>query len=142
MSWTEIFNAIAPYLIPALVAAATAVLGALWNWIRTKTKNAALDKYMELANDAIITAVAETMQVFVTTIKNEGGWNDEAKAKAFEMAKIKAIEIMGAAAKQAIPQVVGDFEQWLTAKIEAATLEIKNQMPVALEACDLSEMGG
>jgi hypothetical protein len=42
---------------------------------------------------------------------------------------------MGVAALQALPQIVGDVEKWLTAKVEAATLELKNAAPVALEAC-------
>jgi hypothetical protein len=121
----QFFEIVAPYLIPAIVAALGVVTKALWDWLKAKTKNAALDKYMDRANDAVLTAVAETMQTFVTTMKNEGQWNRETARKAFEMSLIRAKEIMGLAVLQALPEVVGDLEKWLTAKIEAATLATK-----------------
>lgn len=124
----QVFEMAAPYLIPAVVAALGVVTKALWNWLKERTKNAALDKYMDRANDAVLTAVAETMQTFVTTMKKEGNWNKEAAKKAFEMSLLRAKEIMGAAILQALPEVVGDLEKWLTAKIEAATLSTKAAM--------------
>jgi hypothetical protein len=125
MNWSEMLDLIAPYVVPATVTAVGALLAALWSWVRSKTKNAKLDKYIDRANDAILTAVAETMQTFVTTMKNNGTWDADAAAKAFEMSMIRAKEIMGAAALQALPEVIGDVEKWLTAKIEAATLTTK-----------------
>lgn len=116
---------VAPYLVPAVIAALGVVTKALWDWLKAKTKNATIDKYIDRANDAILTAVAETMQTFVTTMKNEGKWDTEAASKAFEMSMLRAREIMGKAALEALPEVVGDIEKWLTAKIEAATLELK-----------------
>ena len=124
----QFFEIVAPYLIPAVVAALGVVTKALWDWLKARTKNAALDKYMDRANDAVLTAVAETMQTFVTTMKNEGKWNKETAQKAFEMSLLRAKEIMGAAVLQALPEIVGDLEKWLTAKIEAATLSTKAAM--------------
>ena len=135
MTITEILNLAVPalittVLIPFLVTAITAFT----NYIKTKTKNATLDKYLDRANDAVVTAVAEVMQTFVDSMKKADAWDKEAAEKAFEMAKLRAIEIMGAAALQALPEVVGDIEKWLTAKIEAATLTAKNAQPALLEA--------
>jgi hypothetical protein len=124
----QFFEIVAPYLIPAVVAALGVVTKALWDWLKARTKNAALDKYMDRANDAVLTAVAETMQTFVSTMKNEGKWNNETAKKAFEMSLLRAKEIMGAAVLQALPEIVGDLEKWLTAKIEAATLSTKAAM--------------
>jgi hypothetical protein len=124
----QFFEIVAPYLIPAVVAALGVVTKALWDWLKARTKNAALDKYMDRANDAVLTAVAETMQTFVTTMKSEGKWNNETAKKAFEMSLLRAKEIMGAAVLQALPEIVGDLEKWLTAKIEAATLSTKAAM--------------
>lgn len=125
MSFSEFMNIVAPYLVPAVVAALGVIAKALWDWLKAKTKNATIDKYIDRANDAVLTAVAETMQTFVTTMKQKGEWNEENAKKAFEMSMLRAREIMGKAALEALPEVVGDLEKWLTAKIEAATLELK-----------------
>jgi hypothetical protein len=125
MTFSELMNVVAPYLVPAVVGAAGLITKALWDWLRAKTKSAALDKYIARANDAILTAVAETMQTFVSTMKASGQWNEENAKKAFDMSMIRAKEIMGAAALSALPEAIGDLEKWLTAKIESATLELK-----------------
>jgi hypothetical protein len=125
MNLSEFMNMVAPYLVPAVVAALGVIAKALWDWLKAKTKNATIDKYIDRANDAILTAVAETMQTFVTVMKKEGKWDAEAAQKAFEMSMLRAREIIGKAALEALPEVVGDLEKWLTAKIEAATLELK-----------------
>jgi len=126
METSEILNLIIPTLLTAIIIPLLIVIGnALKTYLQTKTNNAILDKYIEQANDAIVTAVAEVMQTFVTTMKNNGEWNAESAKKALQLAKYKAIELMGAATLNAIPTVVGDFEAWLTAKLEAATLSAK-----------------
>lgn len=130
MTFSEIMNIVAPYLVPAAVAALGVITTAFWNWFKAKTKNATLDKYIDRADDAIMTAVAETMQTFVTTMKDQGTWDADAANKAFELSMIRAKEIMGAAALQALPEAIGDLEKWLTAKIEAATLIVKSEYSV------------
>jgi hypothetical protein len=115
----------APYLIPAVIAALGVISKAAWDWFKKKTKLVALDKYYNRANDAVLTAVAETMQTFVSVMKKEGKWDNDAMKKAFNLSMLRAKEIMGAAALEALPEVVGDLTAWLTAKIEAATLELK-----------------
>jgi hypothetical protein len=123
MITTETINSMLQTLLTAVIIPGIIFLAkAGFRYLKSKTKNAALDKYLDRANKAVEQAVAETMQTFVTTMKSEGKWDTEAAKKAFEMAKMKAIEIMGAAAKQALPEIVGDVEAWLNAKIEAATL--------------------
>jgi hypothetical protein len=132
MFTTDTLNSILQSLITLVIIPAVIALGkAAFDYIRTKTHNAQLDKYLDMANDAIVTAVAETMQTFVTTLKNSGQWDEEAAKKAFDMAKQKAVEIMGAAALRALPEIVGDFEAWLTSKIETATLAAKCSMSAA-----------
>ena len=127
MTTSEILNLVLPSLVTAVIIPLIIGIGnAIKNYVKSKTNNAKLEKYIDMANDAIVTAVAEVMQTFVTTMKKNGEWNTENASKAFELAKFKAVEIMGAEIKAAIPDVVGDFDAWLTAKIEAATLELKS----------------
>jgi hypothetical protein len=127
---------------PILQAAVTAVLipiigtvGAyLTSLIRAKIKNAKVASYLERANDAVMTSVAETMQTFVSTLRKEGKWTKDSANTALIMAKNRALNIMGTAARDALPDIVGDIDAWLTAKIEAATRAEKLAEPLLLEA--------
>lgn len=131
MKASEILNIVLPTLMTAVIIPLLVAVGkAVSNYLKTRTKNETLQKYFDRANDAIVTAVAEVMQTFVETMKREGTWNREAAAKALEMAKDKAIEIMGVAAWKALPEIVGDVEAWLISKIEAATLQTKQGVQV------------
>lgn len=138
MKASEILNIVLPTLMTAVIIPLLVAVGkAVSNYLKTRTKNETLQKYFDRANDAIVTAVAEVMQTFVETMKREGTWNREAAAKALEMAKDKAIEIMGVAAWKALPEIVGDVEAWLISKIEAATLQTKQGVQVmrTLNSC-------
>lgn len=115
---TLILNAV---LVPILAWAVSELTG----YLKSKANNEALNKYFDLANDAVVTAVQETMQTFVSTMKKAGTWNEETAAEALRMAKLKAQEIMGAAAYKALVEIVGDVDAWLTSKVEAATLAVK-----------------
>ena len=131
MNLSEIINLALPTLLTAVIIPLIVAVGnAVSKYFKTRTKNETLQKYFDMANDAIVTAVAEVMQTFVTTMKNEGTWNKAAAEKAFELAKLKAQEIMGVAALQALPEIVGDVEAWLVSKIEAATLQTKQGVQV------------
>jgi ABC-type polysaccharide transport system permease subunit len=126
MDWDSILNTAIPLLISAVVIPLIVAAGnAVKKYFNTKTTNERLQHYFDMAADSITTAVAETMQTFVTTMKNEGKWDAATAQKAFEMAKNRAIELMGVAAYKVLPEIVDDVEKWLTSKIEAATLNAK-----------------
>jgi hypothetical protein len=126
MSLSEILNLVLPTLLTAVVIPLIVAAGrAISTYFKTKTDSEKLQHYFDAATDAVETAVAETMQTFVTTMKNAGSWDADTASKAFEMAKLKAQEIMGVAALQALPEIVGDVDKWLTSKVEAATLALK-----------------
>lgn len=78
--------------------------------------------YIDLAAAAIEAAVAETQQVFVSTIKGTDGWSAEAAQEAYTRARTRAVEIMGIAVYDGLNQAVGDTSKWINAQIEAAVL--------------------
>ncbi|SHI11504.1 hypothetical protein SAMN02745823_02547 [Sporobacter termitidis DSM 10068] len=135
MNISEILNIAIPALLTTVIIPflATAIT-ALTSYIKTKTNNAKLDKYFEMANDAVVTAVSEVMQTFVSEMKKAGTWDKDTAVKALEMAKLKAQEIMGVEALKALPEIVGDVEAWLNSKIEAATLAAKCTLPAVTPA--------
>lgn len=137
---SDMVNTVLQTLVTAVLIPAIIFLGrAAFDWLKTKTANAKLQKYLDDANDAISTATAEVMQTFVTTLKNNGVWTKDSATQALQMARDKAIIIMGVAAYKALPEIVGDVQVWLTSKIEAATLQAKNSMPVTLAACTVED---
>ena len=52
-------------------------VSALTDWLKTKAHNERLNKYFDIANDAVITAVTEIMQTFVGELKKNGEWSPE-----------------------------------------------------------------
>jgi hypothetical protein len=87
--------------------------------IKDKRADAKLNKYIDIANDAIQTAVISTYQTVVSKVKGTEGWTEEIQKAVLEEAKLQAIAIMGTAVKQALEAVNDDFETWLVSKIEA-----------------------
>ena len=86
--------------------------------IENKLNNEALNKYMDMAVDAVAQAVAYTAQTFVDALKSEGAFTKEKQAEAFNMAKEKAMDILGDTAVAALNKVYGDFDAWIETKIE------------------------
>jgi hypothetical protein len=131
MNWLELLNSAVPVLMSAVVIPMLLVIG---RQISKKLKTDMQQKYFNRAVDAVVTAVAETMQTFVSSLKSSGKWDGDTAKKAFDLAKNKAIEIMGVAVLQAMPEIVGDFETWIKARIEAATLETKGLVLLSASA--------
>lgn len=122
MDTTEILSIVITVVIIPL---ATWAITALTDYLKTKTENAKLDKLLDMAQDAITTAVQEVMQTYVSSLKKSGEWNEDTQKIALEMAKQKAIDLMGVAAYKALGTLFDSAErqmqEWMTAKIEAAT---------------------
>ena len=132
MTFSEVLNIAIPVLLTSVIIPLLLGVG---EYIKKKAKTEAQQKYFKFACDAITTAVAETMQTFVSTMKKNGEWNEENAQKALEMAILKAQEIMGVAALSALPEIVGDVQSWLISKVEAATLAEKAKVGVG-EICN------
>ena len=83
--------------------------------------------YLDMAAFAIQTAVIETQQTFVDSIKGTDGWDQatmsEALARSMERAKV----IMGSAVYDGLTEAVGDVNEWITAHIEQSVRETKLQ---------------
>ncbi len=122
MDKTEMISMLIDVLILPLLAWAVSEFR---KYISAKIKNEKAEKYVNLATDAVYTAVQQTMQTYVSTLKKNGEWNEESAQKAFEQTKVTAIAVMGEEAKNAVVELTGDFDAWITAKIEAYTLQIK-----------------
>jgi polyhydroxyalkanoate synthesis regulator phasin len=133
MDWVTLINTALPVIISAIIIPLLVAAGkALGRYIKTEQQK----KYYDMACDAVIAAVAETMMTFVDELKKAGKWNSETAKKAFDLARAKALKTMGAAVLQAMPEIVGDFEAWLSAQIEAATLSMKEPAIMEVLTCE------
>lgn len=133
MDWISLINTAIPVVITAVIIPLLVAAGkAIGKYIKTEQAK----KYYDMACDAVIAAVAETMMTFVDELKKSGNWNSDTAKKAFDIAKAKALQIMGAAVLRAMPEIVNDFEAWLTAQIEAATLSMKEPAIMEVLTCE------
>ena len=108
-------------ILPTILA----VSGFLIAWLKQKTKeitgnieNAKIRAHVERANELVLNAVQKTFQVYVDKLKEQGKFDAEAQAIAFEKAKNTALTLISQEAKEIIAAVYGDFDEWLAATIE------------------------
>lgn len=89
--------------------------------LKVKLHNEEINKYVDIAEDAVITAVGAVSQVLVDTLKEvaeTGKLTDEQKEKAFTEARNRALLIMGVAGKAAVTELYGSFDDWINNKID------------------------
>lgn len=115
-------------ILTAISTAVMALVGvgitALTEWIKTKTNNEKLDKYVELALDAVYAAVADVMQTYVDALKASGDFSEEKQEEAYKLALTKVRNLMSVATYKALGEAYGDVGEWLRANIQA---EVKKQ---------------
>lgn len=128
-TWNDIMSACIPILC-LLITAGGAYLVALLKRetmkIEKQLDNEMISKYIEMANDAVTQATLYTTQVYVETLKKQGGFTKEKQIEAFNMSKQKALEILGDTAIKALNEIYGDLDSWLNTKIEQVVFESKN----------------
>jgi hypothetical protein len=129
IDWTSIINTLIQVLLVPLVMWAVAQ-GALYLKKKTKQVNdAATQLLLNNAEDRAIAliqaAVMETTQTFVSTLKAQGNFTEDAAKVAFDMTYQKVLLLLGTEGKAALKGVAGDVEAWLKTKIEATVLDVK-----------------
>lgn len=122
MDWLSIFEVVLTSLVVPLAAWG---INSLVNWLKTKTENAKLEKYITFAGDAVTMAVKETTQTYVDALKKEGNFGAEAQDIAFNKTFDKAISLLTAEAVEAIEMAYGDINEWLRCKIESTIADSK-----------------
>lgn len=93
--------------------------------LQQKNKIDTVDKYINIACDAVAQAVTYTAQTFVDALKAEGTFTKEKQIEAFNIAKDKALNILGEAVIDILDEIFDDTEAWLDTKIEQACRELK-----------------
>lgn len=113
-----IFTAIVIPLLSTLTVYVVTFIKAKTAELKSKTASDTLDRYIDIAEDAIETAVVSVTQTYAETLKKENKFDAAAQSKALAMARCKAIAIMGDTAKKALEQVYGDVNSWIDNNLE------------------------
>jgi gas vesicle protein len=126
----------------ALNAALIAIIGAVSAFViaflrkkseelQQKTVNKTIDKYIGIAEDIITTAVVAVNQTFVDELKRGGAFTPERQEEAFTRCKDIVLKLILEESKGAVECLYGDFNKWLTSKIEYYVGVSKSGIPVA-----------
>ena len=75
-------------------------------------------KYLNLLNTTVTDCVLATTQTYVDALKREGKFDAEAQKAAFSQTYEAVMTILSQDAKEYFSSAVGDFELFLTKKIE------------------------
>lgn len=135
-----ITSIIIPVLV-ALVALFVQYTAAKAAELKVKLHNEEVSKYVDIAEDAVVTAVGATAQVLVDALKDladNGQLNDTQKAQAFAEARNRALAIMGLAGREAVKELYGSFDDWISNKIDYYVGQLKISKGPALNTVTLS----
>ena len=120
----ELLQAIATAAIPVCAAYLVQYLHRKSEHIIAQTDNMTIKAFLVEATDAVSTAVTYTSQTFVDALKKEGNFNKDKQQEALKKSLDKAISLLSESAKNALTDIYGDLEAYLTSKIEA---EVRSQ---------------
>lgn len=117
---------VATVLLPIVAEYAASYLKAKKLVVTQQFENQKIREYANDAVDCVINAVVDVNQTFVEALKQSGNFSEDAKEKAFKMAKNKVIDIISEESKNAITMLYKDFDAWLDNQIEVCVNAEKN----------------
>lgn len=120
----ELLHTIATAAIPVCAAYLVQYLHRKSEQIIAQTDNMTIKAFLTEATDAVSTAVTYTSQTFVDALKKEGNFNKDKQQEALKKSLDKAISLLSESAKNALTDIYGNLEAYLTSKIEA---EVRSQ---------------
>ena len=120
----DALHAIVLAVIPLCAGYAIKLIKRKVEQIGAQTDSLELKSLIEQVADAVSTAVTYTSQTFVDSLKKNGLFDTDAQKQALQMSLDKATSLLSDVAKEALEEVYGDLNEYLTSKIEA---EVRNQ---------------
>ena len=86
---------------------------------KEKTKMEKIDKYLDIAEKAIISAIEATNQTYVATLKAEGKFDADAQKVALNKTVDAVKNILSAEAKTCLEAAIGDLTTYITTRTES-----------------------
>lgn len=96
------------------------------NELKQKSKDDTVQKYLDMLNDTITSAVLATTQTYVETLKKQGKFDEAAQKIAFQKTYDVIMKVLTDEAIKYITTSVGDLETYVTNQIEAQVKLTKN----------------
>ena len=96
------------------------------NELKQKSKDETVQKYLDMLNDTITSAVLATTQTYVETLKKQGKFDEAAQKIAFQKTYNVIMKVLTDEAIKYITTSVGDLETYVTNQIEAQVKLTKN----------------
>lgn len=129
-SWLIIFESLGQIFIPPLILigafALVIFITTKFTELKGKYKDEKTQKYLELLNDSITTCVIATSQTYVTALKKEGIFNEEAQKKALQMTYDAVMKTLTVEAQELLQEVIGDLQGYIINHIEADVAQTKS----------------
>lgn len=95
--------------------------------LKSRTKNAKVQKYISIAEEAVCNAVKTVSQTYVDALKESEKFDEEAQKEAFRQAMELTRAQLTEDAVATLKEAFGDVEVFLRAKIEANVLDGKKR---------------
>ena len=123
MDWgallTQIFQVCLIPLLGVLTSFLVVLIKKKAEEIAERTDNNLAKKYIKLVGETVAECVAATNQTYVDNLKPEGLFDAEAQREAFQQTFNAVMAILSDDVVEYMTELFGDFEEYLTAKIEA-----------------------
>ena len=87
--------------------------------LKDKTDNDLYDKYLDMLNSTITQCVIATTQTYVSSLKQQGKFDEEAQKIAFQKTYDNVMSILTAESKYYLQTALGDLEAYVNSRIEA-----------------------
>lgn len=130
MDWLATLETIGQIVLIPLIGAAAifavAWLNAKTNDLKQRIKDERAQKYLTMLNNSITTCVIATSQTYVSVLKKDGIFNEEAQKKALQMTYDAVMKTLTEDAKTLLTEVVGDLQDYILNSIEADVAQTKS----------------
>lgn len=94
-------------------------------WLNTKIEDEKQRKILETITDIVTRNVSTVFQTYVETLKDNNKFDDEAKERAFDFAKLGIVKELTEESVAFIKENYGDINNWLASKIESTIYNLK-----------------
>lgn len=129
MDWTNVLNQIFEFsVIPLIgVLSATLISVVVWkkNQLLKETDNELAKQYIDMLDDTIINCVLATNQTYVETLKKQNAFDSEAQKVAFKATFDAVMSVLTEDAKKYLSVAIADLDAYVTNKIEASVIKVK-----------------
>lgn len=129
INWLDLLYKLFDIAIIPILAAATmyvvSLIKAKKEEVLEKTKNERIKKYINMLDTTITDCVLATNQTYVKAIKEKGTFDAEAQKHAFQLTYDTVMAILTDDAKEYLTEATNDLNTYITNKIEAQVIALK-----------------